>query len=160
MAHAKEERTLIIMKPDALQRNLLGEIIHRFERKGLKIVGLKMMQLADVLVDEHYAHHKEKPFFPGLKKFMKASPVVVAVLSGINAIRATRLIVGPTRGHEADAGSIRGDFSLSGQSNIVHASDSPEAAVEEIKRFFTSDELFDYKRNDFDFVHSDELGEE
>ena len=160
MAHAKEEQTLIIMKPDALQRNLLGEIIHRFERKGLKIVGLKMMQLGDVLVEEHYAHHKEKPFFPGLKKFMKASPVVVAVLSGINAIGATRLIVGPTRGHEADAGSIRGDFSLSGQSNIVHASDSGESAEKEIKRFFTSDELFDYKRNDFDFVHSDEVSEE
>jgi len=160
MTHPKEERTLIIMKPDALQRNLLGEIIHRFERKGLKIVGMKMAQLGDVTLEEHYAHHKEKPFFAGLKKFMKSSPVVMIVLSGINAIAATRLIVGPTRGYEADAGSIRGDFALSGQSNIVHASDSSEAAAEEIKRFFSSEELFDYKRNDFDFVHSDELDEE
>jgi len=125
------------------------EIIHRFERKGLKIVGMKMAQLGDVTLEEHYAHHKEKPFFAGLKKFMKSSPVVMIVLSGINAIAATRLIVGPTRGYEADAGSIRGDFALSGQSNIVHASDSSEAAAEEIKRFFSSEELFDYKRNDF-----------
>ena len=160
MAHQKEEKTLIIMKPDALQRNLLGEIIHRFERKGLKIVGIKMLQLEDVLLEDHYAHLKDKDFFTGLKKFMKSSPVVAIVLSGINAIAATRLIVGPTRGYEADAGSIRGDFALSGQSNIVHASDSPESSEKEVKRFFSDKELFDYKRNDFDFVHSDEVDEQ
>lgn len=155
--HTKEEQTLIILKPDALQRNLLGEIIHRFERKGLKVVGLKMMKLEDALIEEHYAHHKEKPFFPTIKKFMQSAPVVVAVLSGINAISATRLIVGPTKGYEADAGSIRGDFSISSQSNIVHASDSKESAEQEIKRFFKDDELFDYQRNDFNFVYSEEV---
>jgi len=152
----KEERTLIIMKPDCLQRNLLGQIIHRFERKGLKIVGLKMMQMEDILLEEHYIHHKDKPFFDGIKKYMKSSPVVVMVLSGMNTISAVRLIVGPTKGYEADAGSIRGDFSISMQSNIVHASDSEENAKAEVERFFKDDELFEYKRNDSDFVYSDE----
>ena len=136
MPHLKEERTLIIVKPDGLQRNLVGEIVHRFERKGLKIIGMKMMELGDAIIEEHYAHHKEKPFFPTIKNFMKSAPVVVMALSGINAISAVRLIVGPTRGYEADAGSIRGDFSVSSQSNIVHASDSKESAEAEIKRFF------------------------
>ena len=151
-----QEKTLIIIKPDALQRNLLGEIIHRFERKGLKIIGMKMMQLEDVLLEEHYSHHKDKPFFESLKKYMKSSPVVVMALSGIKAISAVRLIVGPTKGYEADAGSIRGDFSMSGQTNIVHASDSLENAEKEIKRFFKPDELFDYKKIDFEFVYGEE----
>ncbi len=157
MIHSKEERTLIIMKPDALQRGLLGNIINRFERKGLKIVGMKMIQLEDVLLESHYSHIKDKPFFSGLKSYMKSSPVVVMVLSGINAISATRLIVGPTKGYEADAGSIRGDFSLSTQSNIVHASDSLDTANEEVERFFDSKDLFDYKKNDFDYVYSEEV---
>ncbi len=157
MAHPKEERTLIIMKPDALHRGLVGDITHRFERKGLKIVGMKMMNLGDALIDAHYAHLKDKPFFEGIKNFMKSSPVVVLVLSGINAVSATRLIVGPTKGYEADAGSIRGDFSLSTQSNIVHASDSIKAAEDEITRFFHASELFDYKKQDFDYVHSEEI---
>ncbi len=156
MSHPKEERTLIIVKPDGLQRNLVGEIIYRFERKGLKIIGMKMMELHDAIIEEHYAHHKEKPFFPTIKNFMKSAPVVVMALSGINAIPAVRLIVGPTRGHEADAGSIRGDFSISGQSNIVHASDSKESAEAEIKRFFKNEEIFDYKKQDFDYIYSDE----
>ncbi len=156
MAHEKEERTLIIIKPDALQRSLLGEIVHRFERKGLKIVGSKMMRISDLLIDEHYAHHKSKPFFSGLKKYMQSSPVVTIVLSGINAIGATRLIVGPTKGYEADAGSIRGDFSLSMQSNLVHASDSVESAEKEIKRFFKKSELFDYTKPDFRLLNSEE----
>lgn len=156
MSHPKEERTLIIVKPDGLQRNLVGEIVHRFERKGLKIIGMKMMNLGDAIIEEHYAHHKEKPFFPTIKNFMKSAPVIVMALSGINAIPAVRLIVGPTRGHEADAGSIRGDFSISGQSNIVHASDSKESAAEEIKRFFKDGEIFDYKKQDFNYIYSDE----
>ena len=157
MSHPKEERTLIIVKPDGLQRNLVGEIVHRFERKGLKIIGMKMMELGDAIIEEHYAHHKEKPFFPTIKNFMKSAPVVVMALSGINAISAVRLIVGPTRGYEADAGSIRGDFSVSSQSNIVHASDSKESAEAEIKRFFKNEEIFDYKKQDFDYVYSDEV---
>jgi len=152
----KEQQTLIIIKPDALQRNLLGEIITRFERKGLKIIGLKMMELEDILLDEHYCHHKGKPFFESLKNFMKSAPVVVMVLSGLNAISAVRLIAGVTKGYEADAGTIRGDFSISGQANIVHASDSPANAEAEIKRFFKDNELFNYKRADFEFVYGEE----
>src|SRR3989338_1244682 len=147
------ERTLIIIKPDAIQRNLLGEIIKRFEQKGLKIIGLKMTELGDVLLENHYAHLKDKPFFESLKKYMKSSPVIVMALSGFNAVSATRLIVGPTRGYEADAGSIRGDFSISGQANIVHASDSVDNAEEEIKRFFIDGELFEYRRLDYQFIY-------
>ncbi len=156
MPKFQEEKTLIIIKPDALQRSLLGEIIGRFEKKGLKIIGLKMIQLEDVLLDEHYAQHKDKPFFKSLKNFMKSSPVAVMALSGLNAVSAVRLIVGPTKGYEADAGSIRGDLSISGQANIVHASDSPVAAEAEIKRFFRPEELFDYKKADFEFVYGEE----
>mgnify|MGYP001576587039 FL=1 len=156
MPKFQEEKTLIIIKPDALQRSLLGEIIGRFEKKGLKIIGLKMIQLEDVLLDEHYAQHKDKPFFKSLKNFMKSSPVAVMALSGLNAVSAVRLIVGPTKGYEADAGSIRGDLSISGQANIVHASDSPAAAEAEIKRFFRPEELFDYKKADFEFVYGEE----
>lgn len=157
MAHPKEEHTLIIMKPDAIHRGLVGEIVTRFERKGLKIIGMKMLQLEDALLEAHYAHIKDKPFFVGIKNYMKSSPVVVVVLSGINAVSATRIIVGPTKGYEADAGSIRGDLSLSGQSNIVHASDSVENGTAEVARFFTNEELFDYKRTDFDYIYADEV---
>ncbi len=148
------EKTLIIMKPDTLQRNLLGEVIRRFERKGLKIIGMKMVQLEDAILEEHYCHHKDKPFFTDLKNYMKSSPVVIMALSGINAVSTTRIIVGPTKGYEADAGSIRGDFSMSMQTNLVHASDSVEIAKEEIKRFFKEKELFDYQKIDFDFLYS------
>lgn len=148
------EQTLIIMKPDALQRNLLGEIVRRFEIKGLKIIGMKMIRLDDSLLEEHYSHHKDKPFFQELKRYMQSSPVIIMVLSGLNAISATRLIVGPTKGYEADAGSIRGDFSMSAQSNLVHASDSIESAELEIKRFFQEDELFDYKKIDYAVLYS------
>jgi len=156
MAHPKEEKTLILVKPDAIQRGLLGEIVTRFERKGLAIVGMKMIQLEDALLEAHYAHIADKPFFVGIKSFMKSSPVVAMVLSGINAVSATRIIVGPTKAYEADAGSIRGDLSLSIQSNIVHASDSPEAAKEEVARFFRPDEIFDYERAHFSFIYADE----
>jgi len=152
---APEERSLIILKPDALQRGLVGEIFCRFERKGLKIIGLKMLQLEDVALDAHYAHHRDEPFFDALKRFMKSAPVVLVALSGLNAIQAIRLIVGPTRGYEADAGSIRGDFAMSGQSNVVHASDSVETAEQEIKRFFRPHELFDYQKPDFPWLYSD-----
>ncbi len=157
MEHPKEEKTLIILKPDAVHRGLMGEIIGRFERKGLKIVGLKMVQLEDAMIDAHYAHIKDKPFFAGIKNFMKTSPVVLMVLSGINAVNATRLIVGPTKAYEADAGTIRGDLSLSTQSNMVHASDSVESGSEEVARFFEKSELFAYKRNDFDYINAEEV---
>lgn len=157
MTHPKEEKTLIILKPDAIQRGLVGDVISRFERKGLKIIGMKMVQLEDALLEAHYAHIKDKPFFGGIKNFMKASPVVVMALSGIEAVSATRLIVGPTKAYEAAAGTIRGDFSLSMQSNIVHASDSVESGVTEVARFFAGNELFEYKRNDFNYINAEEV---
>lgn len=157
MIHENEERSLIIIKPDAIQRSLVGEIITRFERKGLKIVGMKMMHLEDVLVEEHYAHIKEKPFFPRIKRFMTSAPVVVMVVAGLKAVDSIRLIVGVTKGYEADAGTIRGDYSLSMQSNVVHASDSKENAAIEIKRFFKDSELVDYDKVDTQFIFSDDL---
>ena len=152
---AKPERTLIIMKPDCLQRNLLGEVIGRFERKGLKVIGLKMVQLTDVLLEEHYAHHKDKPFFADLKKFMKSAPCVIMALQGANAIKAVRIIVGPTKGFEAEAGSIRGDLSIGVATNIVHASDSSETAEAEINRFFNENEIFEYTKIDEGFVYGE-----
>jgi nucleoside-diphosphate kinase len=156
MHHPKEERTLVLIKPDALMRHLLGEIIHRFERKGLKIIGLKMLTMDDSLLKEHYGKYQDKPFFAGLTKHMKKSPIVAMVVSGVRAVSATRFIVGATKGYEADAGTIRGDFSLSIQSNLVHASDPEENPEEEVRRFFKDKELFDYQRIDFDLLYGDE----
>ncbi len=149
------EKSLIIIKPDAVQRNLTGEIIKRFEQKGLKIIGLKMMTVEDAVLEEHYAHIKDKPFFPGIRDFMKACPVIVVALEGINAVSAIRLLVGPTKAWEATAGTIRGDFSLSTQSNIVHASDSVESGVAEVSRFFNMEELFTYEKIDADFIYAE-----
>ena len=149
------EKSLIIIKPDAVQRNLIGEITGRIERKGLKIIGLKMMSIEDTLLEEHYSHIKDKPFFPGIRDFMKSCPVVVMAVSGINAVSAIRLLVGPTKAWEANAGTIRGDFSLSTQSNIVHASDSIENGEIEIKRFFKEEELFSYEKIDTDFIYAE-----
>lgn len=150
------ERTLIIIKPDALQRNLAGEIIGRFEKKGLKIAGLKMMELDDLKLDEHYDHHKDKPFFGNLKKFMKSSPVLLMVLEGAEVIQAARIICGSTKGVEADAGTIRGDLAMTNW-NLVHASDSLATAAKEIKRFFNDDELFNYAKLGADMVYESEF---
>lgn len=150
------ERTLVLLKPDALQRNLLGEIVSRFEKKGLKIVGIKMMKLSDEVLVEHYSHHQDKPFFGKLVHFMKSAPVVAVVLEGIEAIEAVRLLCGPTLGRKADAGSIRGDFAMSVQHNIVHASDSIETAEKEIRRFFNQNEIFDYPKIDLSTIYTEE----
>lgn len=150
------ERTLIIVKPDALQRNLLGEIIHRFERKGLKLVALKMARIEDAQVEEHYAHHLDKPFFPKLRSFMQSGPSVMMILEGLEAIEAVRLLAGDTKGRAADAGTLRGDFAMSIQANIVHASDSVENAEAEIKRFFQEEEIYEYKKMDFEWVYSED----
>ena len=150
----KTEKVLIIIKPDALVRGFFGEIVTRFERKGLKIIATKMQKLEDIMLEKHYSHIADKPFFGGIKDFMKSAPVVLMVLEGYNAVEATRLIVGPTDGSKADAGTIRGDFSLSVQSNLVHASDSVENGEEEVKRFFTEDELYSYKRSGEDILYS------
>jgi len=157
MIHETEERSLIIIKPDAIQRSLVGSIITRFENKGLKIIGMKMMHLSDVVIEDHYSHIKDKPFFPRIKKFMSSAPVVVMAVAGIKAIDSIRIIVGPTKSYEAAAGTLRGDFALSMQSNVVHASDSVENAVIEIKRFFADDEIVEYKKIDSEYIFSDEL---
>jgi len=149
-----EEKVLIIIKPDAIVRGLIGEVVSRFEKKGLKIIGTKMTKLEDTLLKEHYSHIADKPFFEGIKKYMMSAPVILMVLAGENAVEATRLLVGPTDAAKADAGTIRGDLALSIQSNIVHASDSVEAGKEEVKRFFKDEELFDYERPDAKFVFS------
>lgn len=154
--HYPHERTVVLLKPDALQRNLIGEILHRFERKGLKIVGLKMMKLGDAILDEHYEHHKDKPFFPKLKNFMMQAPVVAIALEGIEAVRVVRSLCGETSGRKAAPGTIRGDFSISQQANIVHASDTPENAEREIKRFFSPEEIFDYTHGNVPFVYGEE----
>lgn len=139
------ERTIVLIKPDALQRGLIGDILNRFERKGLKVVGMKMIRMDEDLLSEWYAHHKDKPFFPEIVSFMTWTPIVAFVLEGLDAIAAVRKIVGTTKGREAEAGSIRGDFGMSGQQNLVHASDSPENAKKEISIIFQKHELFDYE---------------
>lgn len=138
------ERTFVILKPCTVQRGLIGEVINRFEKKGLKLVGMKMMQLNDAILAEHYAHLVDRPFFPGLKRSMMATPVIVCCWEGVNAIEVVRLMAGATNGRKALPGTIRGDYSMSGQMNIVHASDGPDTAVAEIKRFFKDEELFSY----------------
>ncbi len=138
------EQTFIILKPSAITRGLAGEVIHRLERKGLQITGVKMMQLTEPLLREHYAHLVERPFFPLILDSMMATPVVVMVLKGKDAVSVVRAMVGATNCRKAEPGTIRGDFGMSGQENIVHASDSPENAIIEINRFFQPEEIFDY----------------
>lgn len=156
MKKAVEEKTLIIIKPDALNRSLVGEIINRFERKGLKIVAIKMTQLSSEILKDHYSHLADKPFFPGIEKFMSSWPVIILVLEGLEAVDSVRLITGETMGRKADAGTIRGDLAMSVQANIVHASDSVENAQSEIKRFFSESEIFDWKRADMGFVYAED----
>ncbi len=152
------ERTLIILKPGAIQRELMGAVLSRFEKKGLQIVGIKMLQLTDEILTEHYAHLKERPFFPRIVKAMKACPVVVCCLEGLDCVQVVRTLVGPTNGRNALPGTIRGDFSVSGQENIIHASDSVENAQIEINRFFKTEEIFDYSKVNMSFLYaSDEI---
>lgn len=137
------ERTLVLLKPSTVQRALIGEIISRFEKKGLRIAGMKMMWLDEKILEEHYAHLVKKPFFPLLRDSMMKTPVVAMCLEGVDAIAVVRYITGYTNGRKADAGTIRGDYCMSNQQNIVHASDSPEAAAAELERFFRSEEIYD-----------------
>ena len=148
------ERTLVLLKPSAVERALIGEIINRFERKGLRIAGMKMLQLDDDILAEHYGHLKDKPFFGLLKASMMKTPVVAMCLEGVDAIAVVRYITGYTNGRKADPGTIRGDYSMSGQENIVHASDSPENAEIEIKRFFKKEEIFDYPDPLWHFIYN------
>ena len=140
------ERTVVLLKPDALQRDLLGEIIGRFERKGLKIIAMKMVPLTDNLLEEHYAHLTDKPFFGDLKTFMMQTPVIAMVLEGLEVVAEVRKLVGSTNPRHADAGTIRADLSMNVPSNLIHASDSAESAQKEVSRFFQDDELFAYEK--------------
>lgn len=137
------ERTLVLLKPSTVERALIGEIISRFEKKGLRIAGMKMLQLDDEILDAHYSHLVGKPFFGILKASMMKTPVVAMCLEGVDAIAVVRYITGYTNGRKADPGTIRGDYCMSNQQNIVHASDSPEAAEAELERFFRPEEIFD-----------------
>ena len=150
------EQTLIIVKPDALNRGLVGEIITRFERKGIKLIGLKMVQLNNEILREHYSHLADKPFYPRIEEFMKGWPVIVMALEGLEVVESVRLITGDTMGRKADAGTIRGDLSMSVQTNIVHASDSVENAKQEVKRFFTDEELFKWERLNFELIYAED----
>jgi nucleoside-diphosphate kinase len=141
------ERTLVLIKPDGVQRQLAGRILARYEERGLKVVGLKLVSVDRDLADRHYAAHREKPFFGGLVDFITSAPLVALALEGPNAIAVVRAINGATRPQEAAPGTIRGDFALETAQNIVHASDGPEAAVSELALWFTDDELLDYERD-------------
>ena len=138
------EKTLVILKPSCVMRSLVGEVTKRFEQKGLRLAGMKMCQLTDEQMSEHYAQHKGKPFFQQLKDAMTVTPVVVCCYEGVDAVEVVRQMAGPTSGRKALPGTIRGDLSMSFQENIVHASDSKENAAIELKRFFRDDEIFDY----------------
>lgn len=138
------EQTFIILKPSTISRSLVGDVLARFQRKGLRIAGIKMMQLDEDILRRHYAHLVDRPFFPTLVKSMMATPVIVAVLAGKDVVSVVRAMVGVTNSRNAAPGTIRGDFGMSGQENIIHASDSVENAKIEIDRFFKPEEIFDY----------------
>lgn len=148
------EQTLVIIKPAAVHRGLIGEIITRFEHKGLFIKGMKMMQLDEQILREHYAHLVNKQFFPDLLQSMMATPVIVMCIEGKDAVEVVRLMTGATCGRKAQPGTIRGDYSMSGQENIVHASDSAENAKIELARFFNPGEILAYKPSDFRFYYA------
>jgi len=140
------EKTFVMIKPDGVQRNLIGEIISRFERKGLKLIGMKLMQISKELAAEHYGEHQGKPFYSELIDFITSGPVVAMVWEGQNAIAIVRNLMGKTNPAEAAPGTIRGDFAVFTGNNVVHGSDSPESAEREINLFFTADELIAYEK--------------
>ena len=147
------EQTLIILKPDAVQRGLIGNILTRFEEKGLKVVGAKFMQISQDLAATHYADHKERPFYAGLVSFMTSSPVLVVALEGVGAIAVCRSMMGATFGSQAAAGTIRGDFGVSNSFNLIHGSDSAEAAAKELGLFFNESEIISWDRANEGWVY-------
>lgn len=152
------EKTLIILKPSCVQRSLIGEVISRFEKKGLRLAGMKMVRLDDTILSEHYAHLKDRPFFQRVKDSMQVCPVIIQCWEGINAAKVVRSLIGVTNGRDAAAGTIRGDFSVSSQENIVHASDSAKSAKIELNRFFEDGEIFEYKLSTLANIYaSDEI---
>lgn len=153
------ERTLVLIKPDGIQRGLVGQVFTRLEQKGLKLVGCKMMTLNEALLKEHYAHIADKPFFGGVADFMASSPVIALCWEGLDVVETVRKLCGITKAREAEAGSIRGDFAMSVQSNVVHASDSTETAEKEVPRFFSDEDLFAYDKTEYEHIYSkDEMG--
>ena len=145
------EKTLVILKPCAVQRAIVGQVTARFERKGLRLAGMKMMQLTDKLLDEHYAHLANKPFFQRIKNSMMAAPVICCCYEGVDAVET-----GSTNARKATPGTIGGDFGMSFQENIIHTSDSPENAVVELNRFFKPEEIFDYNQAPFQFLYAND----
>lgn len=150
------EKTLVILKPSCVARALVGDVIKRIQQRGLIICGLKMMQLDEKILREHYAHLVDKPFFPSIVKSMTATPVIVMALAGVDVVNVFRAMTGVTNGRNAAPGTLRGDFCVSGQANIVHASDSVENAEIELKRFFKPGEIFDYIPADVEFYYGDD----
>lgn len=146
------QKTLVLAKPDAVQRGLVGEIIHRFEQKGLKLIGIKMISVSSALLQAHYAHIVEKPFYKGIEDFMQSSPLVAMAWEGFECVDAIRILVGSTDAKRADAGTLRGDFGMAPGRNIVHASDSPENGKSEVERFFSEGEIFTYQKTEWHHV--------
>lgn len=151
------ERTLIIAKPDAVQRGLIGEIISRLEQKGLKLIAMKMASLDEAMLRSHYAEHVDKDFYAGLEEFMKSSPVVVMAWEGFQCVESVRNLVGATNPRQAAPGSIRGDLAIGTGRNLIHASDSPQTGAAEVASFFKDDELFSYDKSEY--VHIYEANE-
>jgi len=147
------ERTLIILKPDAVQRRVIGRIVQRFEDKGLSIAAMKLVPISRELAERHYAPHKGKPFYPGLIEYITSGPVVVMVLQGTRCIEISRTLMGKTFGYEAAPGTIRGDFGASRSFNLIHGSDSPDSAATEIALYFRPDELLDYSPAGSEWVY-------
>ncbi len=147
------ERTFVMVKPDGVQRGLIGEVISRLERKGLKIVAMKMLRIPKEMAETHYAEHREKPFFGALVSYITSGPVVAMVVEGKSAVSVVRNLVGKTNPVEAAPGTIRGDLAMDIGRNVVHASDSPESAEREISIFFTEDEIVEYSKVDEDWVY-------
>jgi len=153
------ERTLIVLKPDAVQRGLVGRVVARFEAKGLKIVAMKMLQVSRPLAERMYAEHKGKDFYEALIEFITACPVVAVVLDGLDAVAIVRRMIGPTFGPDAPAGTVRGDFGCSRRYNLIHGSDSPASAEREIAVFFQPEELTDYELRISGWLYARHLGE-
>ena len=149
----ERERTFVMVKPDGVQRGLVGEIISRFERRGLKIVGMKMLEVSDELAKQHYAEHAAKPFFPGLVSFIRSGPTVAMVIEGKDAVSMVRSMLGKTKPIESAPGTIRGDFALDMGRNVIHASDSPESAKREISLYFKTSEIATYARIDEQWLY-------
>ena len=150
------EKTLVIIKPCAIQRGLIGEVTKRFEQKGLQLCGIKMMQLSDEILAEHYAHLVQRPYFKRIKDSMMITPVIVCCWKGLDAVRIVHDMAGKTNGREAAFGTIRGDFSMSVQENIVHTSDTVETAKEELARFFNDNEIFEFNHAGLNYLYAND----